>query len=99
MYLFYVDESGNLDINNQASWLYTMTAVGIFEHKWPKFYMPIVQHKRGLVAKIRERTGLQLQLHDCEVKSRVLTKECFNIFPLPVDVESRKKSHSQVHHA
>jgi len=30
---------------------------------------------------------------------RVLTKECFNIFPLPVDVESRKKSHSQVHHA
>jgi len=69
MYLFYVDESGNLDLTNQDSWLYTMTAVGIFEHKWPKFYMPIAQHKRGLIAKIRERTGVQLQLHDCEVKS------------------------------
>ena len=34
-----------------------------------------------------------------EKRMRVLTKECFNIFPLPVDVESRKKSHSQVHHA
>ena len=69
MYLFYVDESGNLDINNPSSWLYTMTAVGIFEHNWPKFYMPIVQHKRWLAAKIWERTGVQLQLHDCEVKS------------------------------
>ena len=69
MYLFYVDESGNLDINNPTSWLYTMTAVGIFEHNWPKFYMPIVQHKRGLIAKIREKSGVQLQLHDCEVKS------------------------------
>lgn len=69
MYLFYVDESGNLDINNQTSWLYTMTAVGIFEHNWPKFYIPIVQHKRSLLARIQERTGVRLQLHDCEVKS------------------------------
>ena len=69
MYLFYVDESGNLDINNKSSWLYTMTAVGVFEHNWPKFYMPIVQHKRTLLTKIQERTGIRLQLHECEVKS------------------------------
>ena len=69
MYLFYVDESGNLDINNRESWLYTMTAVGIFEHSWPKFYIPLVQHKRSLIARIHERTGTQLKLHDCEVKS------------------------------
>lgn len=70
MYLFYVDESGNLDINNPASWLYTMTAVGVFEHNWPqKFYTPLVQHKRELIERIRARTGRQLELHDCEVKS------------------------------
>lgn len=69
MYLFYVDESGNLDVKNKDSWLYTMTAVGIFEHRWPKFYHPIVQYKRNLIQKINERAGIKLSLHDCEVKS------------------------------
>jgi hypothetical protein len=69
VYLFYVDESGNLDINNESSWLYTMTAIGIFEHNWPKFYRPIVQHKRLLSQKVLERKGISLSIHDCEVKS------------------------------
>ena len=34
-----------------------------------------------------------------ENRLRVLTKEWCNFFPLPVDVKSSKKSHSQVHHA
>jgi hypothetical protein len=69
VYLFYVDESGNLDVKNYDYWLYCLSAVGIFEHNWRKFYHPIVQHKRNLIQKIHERTGVQLSLHDCEVKS------------------------------
>ncbi len=69
MYLFYVDESGNLDITNQNTWLYSLTAVGLFEHNWPKFYHPIVQYKRELIKKISDRAGVIFNLHDCEVKS------------------------------
>jgi hypothetical protein len=69
MYLFYVDESGNLDIKNRESWLYTMTSIGIFEHNWPKFYHPIIQHKRYLIQKIFERSYSNITLHDCEIKS------------------------------
>lgn len=69
MYLFYIDESGNLDLSNSEKWLYTMTAVGLFEHNWPKFYHPIVQKKQCLIELIRQRTGIELRLSDCEVKS------------------------------
>lgn len=69
MYLFYVDESGNLDVNNADSWLYVLTAVGLFEHNWRTFYMPLVEHKRQLMAKIYQRSGSRLALHQCEVKS------------------------------
>jgi len=69
MYLFYIDESGNLDISNHDSWLYTLTAIGLFEHNWPKFYFPIAQRKRQLMNRIYKQTGEQLKLHDCEVKS------------------------------
>lgn len=69
MYLFYADESGNLDINNPNSWLYVLTAVGIFEHNWRNFYMPLVAHKRQLMAQIYLRSGQRLGLHQCEVKS------------------------------
>lgn len=48
MYLFYVDESGNLDIQNKQHWIYTLTAIGIFEHNWPNFYKSIVSYKREL---------------------------------------------------
>jgi hypothetical protein len=69
VYLFYVDESGNIDTANTNQWLYSLTAVGIFEHNWRKFYMPLVDRKRQLMANILQRTGKQLHLHQCEVKS------------------------------
>lgn len=69
MYLFYVDESGNLDIQNKQHWIYTLTAIGIFEHNWPNFYKSIVSYKRELIANIKERTSVELDLHSCEVKS------------------------------
>lgn len=69
MYIFYVDESGNLDIKNQKSWVYALTAVGIFEHNWPKFYKPLVLYKRKLIEKICQRTNVKLGIHACEIKS------------------------------
>lgn len=69
MYLFYVDESGNLDIKNNNSWIYSLTALGIFEHNWPKFYRPIISRKRELINIIKSKTEIDLDLHSCEVKS------------------------------
>ena len=71
---------------------------------WPsQVYRWVVQE--GLALPEQEVSGAIKEMefdemwHFVKEKKRVLTKECFNIFPLPVDVESRKKSHSQVHHA
>lgn len=79
MYLFYVDESGTLDpeitgtrsdgSRFEKEWLYTMTAVGLFEHKWRTFYNPIIQKKRMLIDEIYRRDNVRLELNECEVKS------------------------------
>jgi hypothetical protein len=79
LYLFYVDESGTLDTEiskilpdgtvREKERLYTLTAFGVFEHKWEKFYYPIVQYKRELLSLISQRDGVRLELKDCEVKS------------------------------
>lgn len=79
MYLFYVDESGTLDPEVEGTrkdgttfekeWIYSLTAFGLFEHKWRTFYDPIVANKRHLIRCIEERTGVQLELHQCEMKS------------------------------
>jgi hypothetical protein len=74
MYLFYIDESGNLDIGSYAKiphdWVYTITAIGLFEHQWRRFYFPIVERKQELANFISQRTGSsRMDLHSCEVKS------------------------------
>jgi hypothetical protein len=74
MYLFYIDESGNLDTEsytrNPQEWAYAITAIGLFEHRWRRFYIPIVRRKLELMNLIRQRTGSNLMdLHRCEVKS------------------------------
>lgn len=79
MYLFYVDESGTLDPKVKGTradgtifdkeWIYSLTAFGLFEHKWRDFYDPIIANKRRLIGCIEERAGVQLELHQCEIKS------------------------------
>ncbi|TVM14229.1 hypothetical protein DPQ33_17705 [Oceanidesulfovibrio indonesiensis] len=79
MYLFYVDESGTLDPEVEGTradgttfekeWIYSLTAFGLFEHKWRHFYNPIVSHKRHLIRCIEKRAKVQLALHQCEMKS------------------------------
>lgn len=79
MYLFYVDETGNLDPKTEGTkddgtvvekdWLYVLTAFGLLEHKWRRFYTPIIRKKRGLIDAIMKRGGPRLDLVECEIKS------------------------------
>jgi hypothetical protein len=78
MYLFYVDESGNRDADlgqkNQdgtynKDWLYVVTAVGIFGHRWKEFYRTIVGCKRELLRRIRFLQDIELDLDSTEIKS------------------------------
>ena len=77
MYLFYIDESGtrDTDVGKQADgsvtkdWLYVLTAVGIFEHRWKDFYKAIVKRKRELLARIKAVHGIALDLDSTEIKS------------------------------
>ena len=82
MYLFYIDETGNRDprllipkadgTTIQGDWLYVLTAVGLYEHKWHGFEKPINRQKRGLIQRIRYLHGVELELADCEIKSNWL---------------------------
>lgn len=79
MYLFYVDESGTLDPETigtksdgtafEKEWIYSLTAFGLFEHKWQRFYSPIIRKKRALMDNIYHRDSTKLELSQCEVKS------------------------------
>lgn len=77
MYMFYIDESGtrDTDVGRQPDgtvtkdWLYVLTAVGIFEHRWKDFYRAIVKRKRELLARIKAVFGTQLDLDSTEIKS------------------------------
>jgi hypothetical protein len=78
MFIFYVDESGTRDTDLGAKsdngsyakdWLYVVTAVGVFEHRWKAFYKTIVSRKRELLAQIRSVQGVQLDLDSTEIKS------------------------------
>lgn len=82
MYLFYVDESGNLDCELtkvradgsvlDKDWLYVLTAVSLFEHKWHGFEKTLNRKKRTLMARVIQRGGPRLDLADCEIKSNWL---------------------------
>jgi hypothetical protein len=78
LYLFYVDETGNLDTKDvhpgmdssvsKKDWLYVLTGLGIFEHKWRKFYDPIAAKKRELI----HIHNAKVTLDQCEIKSNWL---------------------------
>lgn len=79
MYIFYIDETGNLDTGGMypgmdysasaKDWLYVLTGLGIFEHKWRKFYNPIVAKKQELIKRHR---AFHVSLDQCEIKSNWL---------------------------
>lgn len=58
MYFFYIDETGNLDLELKkvrgdnsilnADWLYVLTAIGFFEGRWKRFHHYITMQKTAL---------------------------------------------------
>ncbi len=75
MYLFYIDESGNLDPSLETpdgrtkDHIYVLTACGMWEGKWNRFYMDIASHKNRKIREIKSKTSEDLFLEECEVKS------------------------------
>ena len=82
MYFFYVDESGNRKPGSGGE-IYVLTAVGIHEFQWKKFYQYITDYKRALIARISRDQHIRLNLSDCEVKSnwiRILEERKKHLF-------------------
>ena len=73
MYFFYVDESGTCSSSKSAiesgDWLYVLTAVSLFEHRWHKFEKFLRRRKRDIGQDIFRKTGKRLNLADYEIKS------------------------------
>jgi len=79
MFLFYVDESGTRDCNLkkvrrdgssfQLDHVYVLTAVSLFDGKWPGFERTINYSKREWIDILVRRGLPRLELSDCEVKS------------------------------
>jgi len=79
MYLFYVDETGNLDPRLEiprsngttipGDPFFVLTAVCLFEHQWHGFDKTLNRHKSMLIDLIHRAKGIRLQLADCEIKS------------------------------
>lgn len=79
MFLIYIDESGNRDPRLEipqkdgsykpGEWLYSLTAVSLFEHQWHGFEKTLNRHKQMLMASVNRRAGVRLDLADCEIKS------------------------------
>lgn len=79
MFLFYADETGNRDVRLEipqkngttkpGDWLYVLTAVSLFEHRWHGFEKTINRRKTDLIQRIMRDTGVRLELAACEVKS------------------------------
>ena len=74
MYIFYIDESGNRDIKHlDQERFYVLTAVGMFEQHWKKFYLDIARSKRAILERINKEYSMQLDfVTDTEVKSTLL---------------------------
>ncbi|NLT75246.1 MAG: DUF3800 domain-containing protein [Planctomycetes bacterium] len=79
MFLFYADETGNRDPRLEipqkngtikpGDWLYVLTAVSLFEHRWHGFEKTINRRKGELTQRILRDRQVRLELADCEVKS------------------------------
>ncbi len=77
--MIYVDETGNRDprleipqrdgTTKPGDWLYVLTAVSLFEHRWHGFEKTLNRHKQTLMARINRDTALRLDLADSEIKS------------------------------
>ena len=77
MYLFYIDESGNRDLGHiEQERFYVLTAVGMFEGHWKRFYYDLAFLKSKIIYRIEKSYGISLDFAtDAEVKSTLLRNE------------------------
>lgn len=80
MYLFYIDESGNLGAQSamqKASGkkdVFALAAAGMLDHNWKKFNGAIRKKKRELYEKSAQRHADSIEIKDYEVKSNWLRR-------------------------
>ncbi len=81
MYFFYIDDSGSRDPKfpeatsaNSArrDHIYTLTAVGLYEHLWRAVEEELNDYKGRLRRRLKATHGIDAGLMDCEVKSTYL---------------------------
>ena len=68
MYFFYIDESGNRDVNVDEP--YVLAAVGMYEGQWRGFN----KHLMGMKTNISREYGANIGQDQLEVKANLLTK-------------------------
>jgi hypothetical protein len=81
MYFFYIDDSGSRDPNfpeaesghpGRRDHIYTLTAVGLYEHLWRAVEEELNDYKERLRQRLKTSHGINAGLMDCEVKSTYL---------------------------
>ncbi len=68
MYFFYIDESGNRDVNTDEP--YVLTAVGMYERQWHN----VNKHLMGMKTNIARKYDTNIRQDQLEVKANLLTK-------------------------
>ena len=76
MYLFYIDESGNRDIGHiEQERFYVLTAVGMFEGHWKRFYFDLAYPKNRIISRIEESYGISLDFAtDAALRKAIATR-------------------------
>jgi hypothetical protein len=79
MLLFYIDETGNRDprlriprkdgTTIDGDWLYVLSGISLFEHRWHGFEKVLNRHKNWLMGTLARERGVRLDLPAAEIKS------------------------------
>jgi len=69
MYFFYIDESGNRDVNKKDE-PYVLAAVGMYENQWLGFN----KYLTGMKINIARNSNQEIRQDQLEVKASFLTK-------------------------
>jgi hypothetical protein len=72
MYFFYVDESGNRNPSAEQDSPFVFISLAIHEFQWRRLERNINARKLKLIGDVHDRTGLEFDLNDVEVKANTL---------------------------
>jgi hypothetical protein len=72
MYLFYVDESGNRNPLTKVEEPLVILSLCLHEFQWRRLERNINSRKLRLIQEVHDRTGLEFELADVEVKANTL---------------------------